>query len=302
MTWPRGAPPINRYRGAIGVSTAFGTFGELLQGALPEPDGDFLVTLPIARWSTAMFHTDPDGDGVQVHPPAKQKSLALAETMLAATGPVGGGTLVLDSTLPEGKGMASSSADLVATARAVGNALGMNLTSRAIEDYLRQVEPTDGLMYPGIVAFHHRVVRLRAHLGSLPSMTIVGIDEGGTVDTVEFNRTRKPFSSAVKHEYARLLNALSTAVAARDLRQVGAVATRSAVMNQELQPKRMLDHLLHICTDVAGLGVCVAHSGTVLGIMLDTHDPDHLTKLAETVQACSELLMPVSLCRTLSFD
>ena len=44
-----------RAAGATGVSSAFGTFGELLQGVLPEEDGDFLVTLPVARWTMARF-------------------------------------------------------------------------------------------------------------------------------------------------------------------------------------------------------------------------------------------------------
>ena len=302
MTLARSTLVASRYRGAIGVSTAFGTFGELLQGRLPEPDGDFLVTLPIARWSVATFQLNPTGRGVEVRPARKRKARALAEMLLAGTGSEAGGALSIDSTLPEGKGLASSSADLAATARAVGNALNLNLTPGTIERFLRRIEPTDGVLYPGIVAFHHRSVRLRASLGSLPSMTIVGVDEGGTVDTVEFNRLRKPFSAADQREYARLLDMMSDAVAAHNLRAVGAIATRSAVMNQVLRPKRALDAVRCICAEVGGLGVVAAHSGTMLGIMLDTRDPDYVTKLAATVQACSGLTASVSLHRTLSFD
>ncbi|MGW2997751.1 hypothetical protein ACWDA9_40940, partial [Streptomyces sp. NPDC001193] len=51
-----------------GSGSAFGTFGELLQGALPHPQGDFLVTFPLARWATAVFHPEPGRREVQVRP------------------------------------------------------------------------------------------------------------------------------------------------------------------------------------------------------------------------------------------
>lgn len=284
------------------MSSAFGTFGELLQGVLPGEDGDFLVTLPIARWSMATFQVAPELREVQVVPRHKVKVRRLAEMMLAWAGRPAGGLLSIESTLPEGKGLASSSADLVATARAVGNALRLALPPERIEGFLRRIEPTDGVLYPEIVAFHHRAVRLRHRLGSLPTMTVVGVDEGGVVDTIEFNRLAKPFSPAERREYARLLDRLIKAVERRDLPEVGAVATRSAEMNQVLRPKRTLERMLAIRAEVQALGVVAAHSGTMLGILLDTADPEYVTKLATTVRACTRLSRDVSLYRTLSFD
>lgn len=38
--------------------TAFGSFGELLQGVLPDDDVDFLVTFPIDRGSRVRFRLD----------------------------------------------------------------------------------------------------------------------------------------------------------------------------------------------------------------------------------------------------
>jgi uncharacterized protein involved in propanediol utilization len=287
--------------GATGLSTSFGTFGELLQGVLPEPDGDFLVTLPIARWAMARFRLRP-GPGVEVHPPHKRKAQRLAELMLDWASVAGGGRLTLESTLPEGKGLASSSADLVATARAVANALRVAVEPALVEWFLRQIEPTDGVLYPGVVAFDHRAVRLRRQLGSLPTMTVVGVDEGGTVDTVEFNRIAKPFSAADRREYAALLNRLTAAVPQADLRQVGVVATRSAELNQVLRPKRLFEPVTRISAEVGALGVVAAHSGTMLGLLLDVSDPDYVPRLAATIRACSALGGDVSVYRTLSFD
>ncbi|MEV6813967.1 kinase [Micromonospora sp. NPDC051296] len=294
--------PKPRYRGATGVGAAYGTFGELLQGRLPEDDGDFLVTFPVARWSVATFRTDPGVTGVKVWPPHKRKGARLAEMIIAETGERIGAHLSLDSGLPEGKGMASSSADLVATARAVGNALGVDMPPERIESHLREIEPTDGVLYPGIVAYHHRQVRLRAMLGALPSMTVVGVDEGGEVDTVAFNQLPKPFSAADRREYAWLLARMADAVRARDLAEVGRIATRSAEMNQILRPFTMLSDMVDVCERVGGLGVVAAHSGTMLGILLDRARPDYHDTLAATASACAALAGNVAVYQSLSFD
>lgn len=296
------APARHPAAGAVGVSTAFATFGELLQGVLPGDGGDFLVTLPIARWTVATYRVAPDLPGVEVRPAHKRKAVCLAEAMLAAAAAPAGGVLTLSSKLPEGKGLATSSTDLVATARAVANALGVAIAPDGIERFLRRIEPTDGVLYAGIVAFDHRGVRLRRRLGSLPTMTIVGVDEGGTVDTVAFNRIAKPFSPVERQEYAGLFHRLAHAVAARDLAAVGAVATRSACMNQALRPKRTLPGMLGVCAEVGALGVVAAHSGTMLGVLLDPRARHYARQVAAAARACAALGGEVAIFRTLSFD
>jgi uncharacterized protein involved in propanediol utilization len=202
---------------------------------------------------------------------------------------VPGGVLHIHSELPEGKGMASSSADLVATARAVAAVVGVTMTPAGIEDLLREIEPTDGVMYSGIVAFHHRRVQLRGRLGKLPPLTIVGLDEGGLVDTIAFNRLPKPFTEQGRAEYLHLLNRLSAAIAAGDLATVGRVSTRSALLNQKLRRKRTLRRLIRACHSIGGLGVVVAHSGTAIGVLLADSDPAYQKKLDRAYQVCTAL-------------
>jgi L-threonine kinase len=302
MPAPFVLPSPSRYGGVTGVSSAHGTFGELLQGALPTAGGDFLVTLPIARWSVATFRGDPASRELRVRPAHKRKALRLLEMIMEWCPAPMGGELTLDSALPEGKGLASSSADLVAAARAVGNALRVTLTPQLIESFLRRIEPTDGVLYPGIVAYYHRRVRLRSILGDLPQMVIVSVDEGGQVDTVEYNRIPKSFSAAVRSEYAGLLESLSVAVARGDLATVGAVATRSAVLNQDLRPKTMLAPVIEICHRVGGLGVATAHSGTTSGILLDPADAAFADRLTAAAKACTALAGNATVYRSLSFD
>jgi uncharacterized protein involved in propanediol utilization len=293
--------PADAASGArTGLGVSFGTFGELLQGALAGPDEDFLVTLPIARWSTAQVTLTPGADGLRVEPAGKLKALRVARSVLARHGDSGGGTLVLTGDLPEGKGMSSSSADLVATVRAVGDALGIPLSPQEIETHLRGIEPTDGLMYSEVVAFHHRKVRLCRTLGPVPPMTIVGVDEGGQVDTVDFNASRPVVPAAERGEYGVLLDRLAAALAEGDLAAVGRISTRSAELNQARCPKRHLDRMLEIRRDIGALGVAVAHSGTMVGLLISGTDAGYDGRLADAVAAGTERAGTVSVDHTLS--
>ncbi|MGW8063896.1 GHMP family kinase ATP-binding protein [Streptomyces ziwulingensis] len=284
---------------AEGTGAACGTFGELLQGVLPDGTA-FLVTLPISLGSRARFRFDPHGP-LHVYPAHKTKSLTLARAMLDAHGG-GGGTLLLDSDLLVGKGLASSSADLVATARGVGTVLGLDTSPGAVEDWLRPVEPTDGVMHPGVVVFEHRAVRLRARLGVLPPATLVAVDEGGHLDTVAHNRRPRPVPPAQRHEYARLVDDLARAVRRADLSAVGAVTTRSALLNQRRLPKRNLHAMVGIAERIGAPGVVCTHSGTMLGLLLDTTADGYLERLRAARAACSELPGTLSVYRSAAAD
>lgn len=286
---------------ASGIGIANGTFGELLQGVLHENDLDFLVTFPITLASVAEFWPDVTRREIVVHPARKQKSRIVAERIITYLGHDFGGTLELTSTLPEGKGLASSSADLVATARALGDAFGRPFTHTEIASFIRGIEPSDGVMYPDIVAFYHREVRLRERLGYLPSLSIVAHDTGGMVDTLQFHRKKKFFTTAEKHEYDALLDTLKGAVKDRDIRTVGEVATRSAEMNLKFLPREDFHLLRRICDEVDGLGLVAAHSGTTLGILFPEGLSDHADRVAYINDQCRQMPGTVEQYRSLGF-
>ncbi|PRX96522.1 kinase [Allonocardiopsis opalescens] len=293
--------PFARFNRLVGVSSCFGTFGELLQGA--DPDGtDFLVTMPIACWTTVRFTLEPDVPGIRVYPAHKYKAVRLARAMLSEAGYAGGGRIVVHSGIPEGKGLASSTADLVATARAIANTLGTPVGPRAVERLLRGIEPSDGVMYDAVTAFDHRRVALRGVLGSLPALTIVALDEGGAVDTVRFNQLAKPYTASQRREYAGLLDALAAAVAEHDLRTVGRIATRSAELNQHLHTKRTFTRLRAAAEELDLLGVLTAHSGTVAGLLIADSDPDYRSKRDAAERACLVLAGNATVYHSLGFQ
>lgn len=281
-------------RGA--TASAAGTFGELLQGVLPDGT-DFLVTLPISLRAHASFRLG-HGEDLVVYPSHKRKAEAVARRMLDAAGHSGGGTLVIDSTIPTGKGLASSSADLVATVRAVGRCLGLATDPGSVEEWIRGVEPTDGVMYEGIVSYEHCAVRLRQEICRVPALAVVAIDEGGRLDTVAFNRIRKPYTPDQRREYAELLERLTAALRRGDLAEVGEISTRSAELAELANPKRTWPALRLAAAGTGALGIVTTHSGTMHGLLLDASAPDHAPRMIAAREACAAIARSAIVFRT----
>ncbi len=270
-----------------GVS--FGSFGELLQGILPDDDSEFLVTLPIEMYAVAHFFAREGSEAIEVFPHWKTKSLRLANDLLRKYGRPVGGQLYLASEIPCGKGLSSSSADLVATARAIESYLGIRIPMDALCRSLSEVEPTDGVMFAESVMYLHVKGALRERLGTLPQVKVLSLDEGGTVDTVETHRRgTAPLPTERKREFAALLERLRGGFRRNALQEIGAVSTRSAYINQDANPKKNLERVHDVCERTGGAGLITTHSGTCLGILYDgtrTGHEDDLARAAEELQA-----------------
>ncbi len=168
----------------------------MVQGMLD--DDYYLVTCPIDYFSRVQVDLFSEGSPVVgptvggpsvVGPEDSPKAVAAVSTTLAHLGREElSARLAISNPIPRGKGMGSSSADVVAAIAATGLALDQELSPEAVGRLALMEEPTDGVMFPGIALFDHRQGRLMEELGPPPPMEIVALDFGGTVDTVEFNR------------------------------------------------------------------------------------------------------------------
>lgn len=285
----------------VGFGRCCGTFGELLQGVVSEDKRKFLVTLPITQCSTARFTVLFDADDIYVFPEHKQKARKLAKQLIHRLGMRVGGVLCLQSTLAEGKGCASSSADMVASAYAIQSALGGSITPSSLARLMASIEPSDGVMYPGVVAFYHREGTLHRFLGNLPSLVIVALDEGGLIDTIEFNSNPLSFRKTEIREYEKMLANMEKAVASQRLADIGAIATHSAIMNQQILPKIHLDLMLDLCKQYEALGVVAAHSGTYLGLLLDPTSPIYHQSLLGITSALTQRSLAVDVFHTCNF-
>jgi L-threonine kinase len=243
------------------------TCGELVQGTL---DGvPCLVSCPIGRYSTAEVRLRP-GPGWAVPPDAAKATAALRDGLAYLDRSGSGGRLRLVTDLPRGRGYASSTADIGATLFALGRAMGQPLASDAAARLAVDVEPSDSTLFPGLTLFEHRGGSFRESLGPAPSLSVVVLDPGGEVDTLAFNRVdHRGILRRLAPEHRRAFALLREGLEQRDWKALGEATTLSACAHQAILPDPLLELALALARDVGALGVCRAHSGTLLGLLLD---------------------------------
>lgn len=239
-----------------------GSCGELVQGTISGVN--FLITCPVDWYSEV---TVVPGDNMVHTEPKTTAAVSKTFEYLKISGNIG---LTVDSDLPVGKGMASSSADISAACQAAALAVaGRQLSCDEIADIALTIEPTDGIFYPGIIMFDHVAGKIRRYLGNPPPIAIAVFDVGGQIDTLAFNgredlaRLNQMKEPQVMAAVALVAKGLETG----DASLIGQGATMSAVANQTILYKPCLEQVIHLSRDFGAVGICAAHSGTVLGVM-----------------------------------
>jgi hypothetical protein len=111
----------------------------------------------------------------------------------------------------------------------------------------------------------HLSARHRCRQGGL---AVVVLDPGGEVDTLAFNRLdQRGTLRRLAPEHRRAFALLREGLDQRDWEALGEAVTLSACAHQAILPDPLLE--MALAREVGALGVCRAHSGTLLGLLLD---------------------------------
>ena len=129
-------------------------------------------------------------------------------------------------------------------------------------------------MYDEIVSFYYKELELIEKIGKISNLAAVALDEGGNIDTIEYNKKKFTYRKDYAELYSAMLDRITKAIKSNDLETIGKIATQSALMNQKNNHKKHLNSIIEICNDIGGLGVSIAHSGTFVGILLNTNSPE----------------------------
>lgn len=276
----------------VGSATvrAPGHCGELVQGML---DGQyFLVTCPIDFFARVQVDLHLGGHGVEAPADCPKAAAAVSATLRHLGREELRARLTVHSPIPRGKGMGSSTADVAAAIAATGLALGHELEPVVIGRLALSVEPTDGIMFPGLALFDHREGRICQELGPPPPMEIVALDFGGVVDTMDFNRVdRRPVWQSVASEAAEALQLVRLGVERCDPALVGQGASLSAGAGQKILFKPQLPRVMDFAREVDAVGVNVSHSGTLIGVLLDARPRRGLSTFHKAQRAFPEAEM-----------
>lgn len=268
-------PPVPE---GFAVGRAGAHHGEILQGlwwpdcsAAVEPV-PCLVTLPVSGVGSEAHFKPAPGAAICVVPSWKTKAACAARVALDALNAGNcGGILRLHGSIPTGLGLGSSTSDVLASLRAVYAAIGAPANADTLARLAVRAEvASDPLMFDGAVLFAQRDGRVLEHWGDwLPDFLLLSVDtdpQAGGRDTLSVPR---PNHAATRAHYTELLRSARAAFRARDAVAVAAVATRSADLHQHIAPTRSYRALRAVSAASGALGLQIAHSGTVAGVLFD---------------------------------
>jgi len=291
--------------GASSTGSAPAHHGEILQGAFRDGRGTprrALVTLPYPeRGSRATFYADATLTDILCPPGMTKTQRAAAismEVFASPCSPMIGGRIEVSSTVPQGIGMGSSTADVTAAIRAIATYHGLTPSAADVSRIAVRAEcASDPIMIDDAVTlFAQREGIVLETLGRrLPWLIVVGcmaVSGVSGIDTLALEPAA--YTPADIDAFTVLLSALRDAVAAGDTAGVGWVATASARISQRFIPNPALEFLLNVCRSSGGCGVQVAHSGTVAGVIFDPRRPG----ADASVERCADRLEKAGLMLT----
>ena len=251
------------------------SFGEMIQGQDINMQY-FLITLPIQLYSHATFEPQMTSKEVMIFPSNFTKSYKAAKSLLKDLNIDKGGVITINSEIPLGKGLSGSSADIVATIKAICNYYKIQITQDSISKYCVAIERSDAVRYKDNVRYDNVNGRILKNYGQFANLSLIAIDLGGESHTSNFLFN---YTDVERKEFSNMVKEFDIAVKNNCLNTIGQLCTKSAIINQRFNYKNHLDTLINISKENNCLGVVTTHTGTMSAIIINQKDPEHEIKM-----------------------
>ena len=271
-----GRESVNRGVQMKGSAISPGTCGELVQGTLDNIN--FHITCPVNCFTKITVEIMNDNqEFIYINEPKRKKVLqAVLKTMVYLTGKKYSALVTVNSQLPVSKGMASSTADISAACLATARALNCEISPHEVGKISLSIEPSDGLFFPGIVAFDHVKGNYYQDIGEAIDIDLLVYDFGGEIDTIVFNQRpdlhEKNYIN--EPEIKKALNLVEKGIKTNNPHLVAQGASISALANQNIIYKPQLKEIIELIQKAGAYGINTAHSGTLIGILLNKAKTD----------------------------
>lgn len=180
-------------------------------------------------------------------------------------------SLQIDSDIPVSKGMASSTADIGATIKATLTLINKSLSDEEIAKLAAKIEPTDSIYLDKNSIFNPITGEVIKPLGNVKNARVIILEPQKTLSTKRIRsipdyEERKISNKGVIKE---AFNLLEQGITKNDLDLIGRASTLSSLANENIHKKHQLNKIIEISNSYGAYGVNVAHSGTVVGIIID---------------------------------
>ncbi|MCT8976619.1 kinase [Clostridium sp. CX1] len=257
-----------------------GSFGEVLQGRIN--DKDLLLSCPVNIYTKVRLFECNEADKKFNN----KKSADFLYNILKLWGYeeyYKNIDIEINSDIPYGKGLASSTADLCGVYYALLKMFRREFNEQELVEQCIKIEPTDSIIFKEMTLFDYKKGLFKQAIGKYMTYNILAFEGNNIVDTVEFNNKNLPPLSDVED----LFTTLKEAAAENNLKKLAFAATESILRNQKRLKYDFLEEVMSIKDKTSGMGIIGAHSGSVLGIIYeDLESLKFAEKLARGLDLC----------------
>lgn len=180
-------------------------------------------------------------------------------------------SLQINSDIPVGKGMASSTADIGATIKATLSLINKSLSNEDIAKLAAKIEPTDSIYLEKNSIFNPITGETIKSLGNIENGKVIILEPKKTLSTKrirsipDYNERKVRNKETIKEAF----DLLEQGMTKNDLNLIGRASTLSSLANENIHRKYQLNKIIEISNSYGAYGVNIAHSGTVIGIIID---------------------------------
>lgn len=265
----------------VNVRISFpGSCGEFVQGIFNNTD--CLVSCTIDKTVTLEVIVT-NGTGNIIVPDKMQKTqIAISKTLEYCNETNVDVQIKRIKSLPVEKGYASSSADIFAAIYGLTKAMNKNICKEDILKIAISIEPTDSILWKELTLQSYKDEIFVKQLGHIPPLAVLVFNFGKDINTISYNNSSHSQidltnENIIKQAFELFIEGVSCG----DINKIGEASTMSALANQNSLFKPELNEIIRFADDVNAAGVCVAHSGSLIGVL--SH-PDKISSIAEQAE------------------
>lgn len=258
-----------------------GALGELWQGPYQAIDGMLhiaIVTLPCDRYVSEV--TIGYGKSIPAPPPKSAKAIERFISYFNIESSLSSYSWSVQSNIPQSKGMASSTADIVATINALASLHEIELSVEHIQDILRGIERSDPVFHqtPGLYLSKHQCFA-RSWDWRPKFKVVYSILPGSTTTEIVNEAKLLGFYQDNLAAYQASLTLLDKGFQTGDPEIIGSASTKCADIFQAFCPVQLVDELINIAQKVGALGVVRAYTGHIAGLLFPEEVDSHIEHL-----------------------
>jgi L-threonine kinase len=253
-----------------------GGFGEIIQGTVENKD--ILLSFPVNIYTKVSLIECGEGSKKHLSQDYLRKSYKFMMNILKLWGyemEFKDILIKIESKIPKGKGMASSTADLCAVYNCLIEMFNRKYDENELTEQCIAIEPTDSIIFEKMTLFDYKTGKYKESIGDYFKFNILAFEGEKVIDTIDFNNSNLNSLARIDD----LIDPLRNAIKSKDLSEMSKISTESIFRNQRRLHNEFLEIVMRICEKFGGLGIIGAHSGNVLGIVFDDSEKiDFLSK------------------------